>query len=1501
MLFEEICDRLRGAGWSDQLAVDTGAVALTFEELDGRANQLARFLIAEGARAGDRIALLFDQPVYSYIGMLAVLKINAAYVPLDTGFPSDRISYIVADAGVDLVLTESWAAEQVQGLTELDVHLVSIDRVAQQIERQAFGRLSAAERGAPVDALAYVIYTSGSSGRPKGVAIDHPSICNFVRVAAESYGIRSSDRVYQGLTVAFDFSVEEIWVPWLCGATLVPKPPGGSLLGPDLHEFLTNRQVTALCCVPTLLATIEDDLPRLRFLLVSGEACPQDLITRWHQRGRRFLNVYGPTEATVTATWTEVHPDRPVTIGVPLPSYSIVILDADDPYRALRPGEVGEIGIAGVGLARGYVNRPDLTRKAFIPDFLGIPNNPSGRIYRTGDLGRINAEGEIEYHGRIDLQVKVRGYRIELTEIESVLLQIPGIAAAVVDTYSPDAETTELVGYYSLRTDTEHVDQDAIYEQLRERLPAYMVPAYLEHLDAIPMTLQDKADRKNLPPPGRRTTRTSGGRHVAAATSTEHVLADALAKTLRVEQVSVDSDFFAELGANSLLLAQFSARLRKETTLPRISMREIYLNPTIRRLAASLGDVAPQAAAPPIEVAVKPVVRGSNVDYLLCGAAQLLIFLAAAYLSGLIFSTGYDWVSNGTGFLAVFERSVMFAAATFVGLSALPVGMKWLLIGTWKPGQIRLWSPAYLRFWLVKTLIQTSPMVIFAGSPLFSCYLRALGAKIGRGATILTRNVPIATDLITVGAGTLIRKNVVINGYRAVEGLIHTGPVTLGRGTHVGEKTVLDIRTSMGAGAELGHSSTLQVGQSVPAGQSWHGCPAEPTSTTYRTCPELPPGGVTRKITYGALQLASLLLVVPAVLAFAIVVPTQFPALAALLDPDGTTLASPRFYVVAVLVAIALLIGGTVAGLLFMLTVPRLLNRFIQPDRVYPLYGFHYIAAQLISLITNSQFYMNLFGDSSAVVHFLRALGYKLGQFEQTGSNFGTELRHESPFLTKVGVGTMVSDMLSIMNTDYSASSFRVCQVTVGERNYLGNSIAFPPGARTGVNCLLATKVMVPIDGPVRENVGLLGSPPFEIPRSVERDSQFDYLKEPGELRRRLSGKNRHNTATALLYLLVQEFQLLSATVISAIEFELYGQYGGLAIMGTLILGLACSLAISVFVERAVLGFGRLRPQYCSIYDPYFWSHERRWKMNFTPPFPGTPFNPWLWRLAGVRMGRRVFDDGCSIPEKTLVSIGDDATLNAASVIQCHSLEDGTFKSDYTSIGAGATVGVQAFVHYGVTMGDMSVLESDSFLMKGAHIADGGYWAGNPASEGDPHQSDRDPSHDTGSPIQLKMVIGHKAKRTPVRQPLALAAGILLFVSLTALTLNHLPGFGSILAVTRTAPMASAPAYLPPAEPVPAAPAEPAPADVSPAEPTPDDIPPATPAEPPPAKLIPHTMPVAGPSTHHKAHARSHHHSRAQCGADEQEVPIIDDLGNHIGLGVGNSGSGARVRSCGHS
>ncbi|HEY1666150.1 MAG TPA: Pls/PosA family non-ribosomal peptide synthetase [Trebonia sp.] len=1333
-LFEERCDWLRRQEQFGHLAVDAAGGSLTYTELDARANQLARFLIRQGVQPGDRIGLLSDVAVDGYVGMLAVLKAHAAFVPLDASFPADRVAYIASDARVRLILTRSHIAATLGPLAS-QAELACVDKAEDLIGAERHDPFTTDEVPPPPDELAYIIYTSGSTGRPKGVAVGHASICNFVRVAAEAYGITRDDRVYQGMTIAFDFSVEEIWVPWMCCATLVPKPDGGKLLGLDLGAFLRERHVTALCCVPTLLATLEDDLPELRFLLVSGESCPRDLIARWHRPGRRFLNVYGPTEATVTATWTVVHPARPVTIGVPLPTYSVVILDPEKDV-ALAPGIMGEIGIAGIGLADGYVNRPDLTERAFRPDFLGIRGNPPGKIYRTGDLGRVNPQGEIEHHGRIDTQVKIRGYRIELTEIESVLLRVPGIAQAVVNTHRPDPDVVELVAYYSPRKNSPSVDPGHVFETLRERLPAYMVPAYLEELPAIPMMASGKADRKRLPPPSGTRLQAARGNLVAPANDTEDALAAVLASVLEVDRVSVDSHFFDELGASSLLMARFNAALRERTALPSVSMRDIYLYPTVRALAASLGPAT--YARPSGATHAQPATRhddplpqparqpSGTPHFFLCGVLQLLTVAVCIVGGAALLNAGFSWILGARGILDVYARLVALGSGTLIGLGVLPIAVKWLLIGRWKQRSIRVWSLGYFRFWLVKTAVVANPMArLFIGTPLYSLYLRALGARVGRGATILTQHIPVCTDLLTIGAGSVITKDTHISCYRARSGQIETGYVTLGAGSFVGSHSVIDIDTALGARAQLGHASALLSGQLVPPAEIWHGCPAEPApdDTVYQVVPPVGHGALRRAWFCVTRLLLMLAVAGPVEAAVASLLLTHSRTLPAMLG--SPSVASWPYYREALAGGAAAVFGLTLAGLVIVGPAGRLLSRLLKPGHVYPLYGFRHSVLRAVTRMTNIKSFNALLGDSSVIAGYLSYLGYRLKPVHQTGSNFGMEVKHDVPTLNAVGTGTLVSDGLSMINAEFSASSFRVAPVVIGRNNFLGNGIAYPPGGRTGDNCLLGTKVMIPVSGPVRQGVGLLGSPCFEIPRSVSRDHQFDELSRGPVQRRLLRAKNRHNAGTMSLYLFVRWLYVTGILLVALLPMRDGSSPDAtldatLGTSGTVVADLLFTIVYFVLVDRAVTGFRALRPKFCSMYQPAFWRHERFWKVPSTayiPMFNGTPFKGVIWRLLGVRIGRRVFDDGCSIIERSLASVGSYATLAAGSVIQCHSLEDGAFKSDYTVIGAGCSIGSAAFVHYGVAMGEGSELDADAFLMKGEHVPPASCWSGNPATE----------------------------------------------------------------------------------------------------------------------------------------------------------------------------------------
>jgi non-ribosomal peptide synthetase-like protein len=1293
-LLEEAC-----AHFAESDAVVTDGAVLTYRDLDRRANQVARHLVAQGIQPGDRVGLLFDKSAETYVAMLAVMKANAAYVPLDASFPVDRIRYIVADAEISAIVSMASFEER---LAPLEVRRVFLDQAKSAIDAQAAGPVTGI---APTyDPLCYIIYTSGTTGNPKGVAIAHASICNFVRVAAELYGYVPGDRVFQGMTIAFDFSIEEIWVPLMAGATLVPSRPGSSLIGDELADFLRERRVTVMACCPTLLATIEQDLPLLRILLVGGEACPQNLVARWYRPGRKILNSYGPTEATVTATLTELKPDKPVTIGIPLSTYSIVILDPAEEV-ALAPGELGEIGIAGVGLAIGYMNRDELTLKKFIRDFLNIQNNPTGRIYRTGDLGRIDENGEIEYRGRIDTQVKIRGYRIELNEIEAVLLDLPQIAQAAVTTFEPDPGVVEIVAYYAFKHGTD-LPITEISQALRSKLPAYMVPSYLEQLDVIPMTLSNKADHKKLPKP--QVPRFSAGTgYVPPKTDTERALAAALATILRVEHVSTEDHFFDDMGANSLLMARFCAVIRKNPGMSGVSMRDIYINPTIAGLSAHLDSSLGGFVATTRE----PFHVPSTIAYVTCGALQLA-FYAAYTLFGLwVLDVGYDWTVAASSVLELYARAVLFAAGSFVALTGASIAAKWLLIGRFKAQSIPIWSFAYFRFWVVKTLMRTSPVMAFSGTPIYSAYLRLMGARIGKNVAMSCRHAPVCADMLTVGDNTILRKDTIVLGYRAQSNFIHIGPVEIGSNAFVGEASVIDIDTAMGDNTQLGHASSLQSGQRIPNGKRYHGSPAIETTSDY--CPiESKECGWFRTAFYSSFELAALVLIAVPLPILAYHVWDQYSAASSASLSFGASTLS------LIGMSAAWFFGAMILALAAIYVIPRLCMMFLKPGVTYRTFGFHYLMQSVIRRVSNSEFFCVLFGDSSLIVSYMRYVGWNLNKVEQTGSNMGTNQRHDNPFLCNIGSGTMVSDGLSMMNTHMSATSFQLAESRIGDNNYLGNDIFYPPDGRTGANVLLGTKTMIPIDGPVRENIGLLGSPAFEIPRMVDRDRDMNASFDENTRRIRLRQKNAYNFVTALLFLASRWMSVFAALVLWTAALANYDRFGVFALFAATAVMTVAYVVFFVVIERASLVFKRLKPKIASIYDPYFWFHERHWKLSESPItglFSGTPFRALMLRAMGMKVGAKVFDCSRSITERTLTEVGDYANFNEGCVLQAHSLEEGVFKSDYIRLGNGCSVGPGAFVHYGVSMGDHAVLDADSFLMKGEVLDAYTGWRGNPA------------------------------------------------------------------------------------------------------------------------------------------------------------------------------------------
>ncbi len=554
-----------------RIAVVCGNQCVTYGELDHQADTVAALLRQHGVRPGDRVALFLPRSPDVYVAFLGVLKAGAAYVPLDPEYPPDRVNFILEDSQAKALITTRDLDAGTPGGKQIRLFAEEFSTEKQHDpKRQRTAALNP-------DDLCYIIYTSGTTGQPKGVEITHRSVCHLVRAEAEIFRIEPIDRVFHASSIAFDASVEEIWLAFFGGATLVLGTSGMIHAGPDLSRMLTEAGVTVLSCVPTLLLTMEDDIPSLRLLILGGEASPAGLTKKWWKPDRRIVNTYGPTEATVIATWTDCHPERTITIGRPVRGYTTTVLDA-----ALRPvakGQPGELCIGGAGLARGYLNRPELTAEKFI--HLEQADGPARRVYRTGDLVRENANGDLEFLGRIDTQVKIRGFRVELGEIEAALMECPEIRQAAVSLREDVPGLQRLVAYIVPRDSA--FDPERLRSLVSQRLPPYMVPTAFERLSSMPTLASGKVDRKNLPLPS--SPADVPQRRIRAPTSPgERQIVDTWAKLFGTP-VSTDDDFFLDLGGHSLLAARMVSELRKQPGFEGVSVRDVYEFPTIQALA----------------------------------------------------------------------------------------------------------------------------------------------------------------------------------------------------------------------------------------------------------------------------------------------------------------------------------------------------------------------------------------------------------------------------------------------------------------------------------------------------------------------------------------------------------------------------------------------------------------------------------------------------------------------------------------------------------------------------------------------------------------------------------------------------------------------------------------------------------------------------------------------------------------------------------------------------
>ncbi|MGK5628543.1 amino acid adenylation domain-containing protein [Streptomyces sp. URMC 123] len=613
-----------------QTALVDGATgqSLSYAELDARANRVARALRAEGVGPDDRVAVLMERGPALLVALLGVLKAGGAYVPVDPGYPAERIRFLLSDSRAKVVLvddalpqglTTGPAAEGAGPAAEAPATATGAAEaggatgagapaIAAAV-RPLSDLLAAQPSGAPLEPLAtsrdlaYVIYTSGSTGRPKGVMVEHHSVVNRLAWMQRAYPIAEGDTLLQKTPVSFDVSVWELFWWAVEGARLALLPPGGEKDPEVILRTIQERQVGVVHFVPSMLGPFLDlleDSPELvaatrslRTVFCSGEALPPARVEQFNRLlgggpapAPRLVNLYGPTEATVDVSYHDcpdgsAGPVRRVPIGRPIDNTQLYVLGAHDEPQPV--GVPGELCVGGVQVARGYLERPELTREKFVDD----PFTPGGRLYRTGDLARWLADGSIEYLGRIDGQVKIRGNRVETGEVSAALCTAPGVRDAIVVDRVTEDRGTHLVGYYVAAAE---VPAATLRAHLRERLPEFMVPALFHRIDRVPLTPNGKADRRALPEPG--SAPSPAGRQ-EPRTEAEAVLAGIWATVLKVERVGVHDDYYA-LGGDSILMLRIRAEAARHGL--HFSLGDLVRNPTVAALAA-LADTGPREGA----------------------------------------------------------------------------------------------------------------------------------------------------------------------------------------------------------------------------------------------------------------------------------------------------------------------------------------------------------------------------------------------------------------------------------------------------------------------------------------------------------------------------------------------------------------------------------------------------------------------------------------------------------------------------------------------------------------------------------------------------------------------------------------------------------------------------------------------------------------------------------------------------------------------------------------
>ncbi|WNG29163.1 amino acid adenylation domain-containing protein [Cystobacter fuscus] len=1297
----------------DQVALIQGDRQITYAELDRLAGLAAGRLIDAGIEPGDILGLWLPRGLELLVLQAAIAKAGAAWLPVDADTPVERLLVCLEDAKAAGVLTSAGFAPQLAGapyplFTAEDL----LDTPAQGYVPTRRGHVSP-------DAPAYVIYTSGSTGKPKGILISQRSICHFLRSENEVLGVRAQDRVYQGFSVAFDMSFEEIWISYLVGATLWIGPREAAGDPEALPRLLDENQVTVLHAVPTLLALFAHDVPSLRLINLGGEMCPETVVERYARPGRQMFNTYGPTEATVSANLARLVPGRPVTIGMPLPNYGLLVIAAGanpGELTLLPHGETGELCITGPGLAAGYLGRPDLTSEKFLPNpwSSGVHD---ARLYRTGDLARIEPDGEVVCLGRTDDQVKIRGFRVELGEIEAVLAQQEGIGTVAVLLRRDDG-IDRLVAYIvpAGAASDESLAPSTLRHALAERLPPYMVPSRFELLPVMPRLTSGKIDRKALKAmPLSEAPPAEPGESDIPETPTEEALFAALEKLFPGQPIRRELDFFSDLGGHSFFAARLVSSLRADPRFAHMTVRDICEQRKIGLIAAALDEAAGTTTA---QAEWTPPPAGKRW---LCGLAQLaavpgLVTLHMAQWLAPFFTSHFLMGDPGDSVVrAIVASIVIFILATLMEF-AIAIAGKWLIAGRLKPGSYPLWGVTYYRWWLADRLVEAAPSYLLSGSSLNNWWLRALGAKVGRDVVIgsITLRAP---ELLSIGDNVSVGKAVNFENARVERGRLLLGEIRLDDDACVASYAILEGNTRVGRFGHLEGQSALADGAIVPDGRVFMGSPARDVGAYDKD--SLPPRPRVSKarllaeaLFFGAGMVAiATLFFMPVFPSFVLIDWFDEHNSLQWLQGPNVSVQLARYFVLAfpasavLIVLTALLSAGIRWGVL-----PRL-----SPGRS-PVHSNTYCTKWLVSHIQESS--LNVLHGIYATVFapfWFRLLGAKVGRDAEISTALGVV-----PDMLTLGDETFIADAVMLGDEQIDGGWMTMQPTVVSHRSFAGNGSYIPDGTTLPEHVLVGVHTHAPANSAMKSGDTWLGSPAIHLPAREQVSGYPEHLTYKPSPRRRLGRAlvegvrivTPHAVVSAVGYTVVLDLMPIAGA----------GRWGEV-VRDLALVGLA--YGVGNFLVVAALKWlllGRYEKKAAPMWTPFVWLSEGVTNLyegiavpNFMRYLRGTPWLPLAFRLLGCRIGRGVYMDTTDITEFDCVHIGDHSELNALSCPQTHLFEDRVMKIDHVEIGERVYVGPRGAVLYSARVGDNARLGPLTLVMKGEHIPAATSWAGLPA------------------------------------------------------------------------------------------------------------------------------------------------------------------------------------------